>query len=97
MRAIRASGTIATQANIATRMVVATNSGSCSQGNATFLPRPAWSFYGETIARQDGQVGNVSCCRLRTPRDETLIAEVMARFGMSREEAIEELILNGGI
>jgi hypothetical protein len=24
-------------------------------------------------------------------------AEVMARFGMSREEAIEDLILNGGI
>jgi hypothetical protein len=32
-----------------------------------------------------------------TQRDESLIAEVMARFGYSREEAIEDLILNGGI
>jgi hypothetical protein len=29
--------------------------------------------------------------------DESLIAEVIARFGMSREETIEDLILNGGI
>jgi hypothetical protein len=32
-----------------------------------------------------------------TPRDESLIAEIVACFGMSREEAIEELNLKGGI
>jgi hypothetical protein len=29
--------------------------------------------------------------------DESLIAEVMGRFGMLREEATKDLILNGGI
>jgi hypothetical protein len=32
-----------------------------------------------------------------TPRDENLIAEVMARFGMLCEQTIEDLILNGGL
>jgi hypothetical protein len=34
---------------------------------------------------------------LRTVSQKPVRAEVMAPFGMSREEAIEELILNGGI
>jgi hypothetical protein len=32
-----------------------------------------------------------------TPSDESLIAAVMARFGITREETIEDLILHGGI
>jgi hypothetical protein len=62
--------------------------------------RPPWRIFSrgpQPFQASSPQRGVGESLPLRKVLQKPVLAEIMARFGMSREEAIEDLILNGGI